>query len=220
MQFRSYKKYFTREYLSKRTVLFSFSSLLLNFLNGIAKIVLSIFNFSLYFCLNGAYNVVLASAKSTAIKKYNSSKKCASKELQERKEIKTCYNLSVFAICISLLYFLFSFLITFFYTDHANYSTPVAIYIATVAFSKLILSIISSTKTKGDDDIIIHHIKLLNLADACVSIGLTQRALLFLNHVQNANLYSGIGGICFSFIALIISIYMIIELKKKKKRTT
>lgn len=65
---------------------------------------------------------------------------------------------------------------------------------------------------------IIQYIKLLNLVDACVAIALVQRAILMMEQVENANYFSGIGGIIFSTIALMVSIYMIIELALIKKR--
>lgn len=213
------KEWFTREYLSQRTVFISFWSLLLNFLTGIVKIIISCFTFSYYFGMNGAYNVVLGSAKVKAVRQYSISKDLTDTEKKTKIENKTCYQLCWFAIASSLIYLVLSIVLTFFFQEvNAKYSISVVCFIAAVGFSKLVIGIINSVKTKHDTNLIIHYIKLLNLVDACVAIALVQRAILMMEGVENANYFSGIGGIIFSTIALMVSIYMIIELALIKKR--
>lgn len=169
--------------------------------------------------MNGAYNVVLGSAKVKAVRQYSISKDLTDTEKKTKIENKTCYQLCWFAIASSLIYLVLSIVLTFFFQEvNAKYSISVVCFIAAVGFSKLVIGIINSVKTKHDTNLIIHYIKLLNLVDACVAIALVQRAILMMEQVENANYFSGIGGIIFSTIALMVSINMIIELALIKKR--
>lgn len=94
--------------------------------------------------------------------------------------------------------------------DNANYGISMVCFIAASAFCKLIFNTIGWLKTRGGGDRIILYIKMMNVADACVAIAITQRVILINQGTNNAYFYSGVGEICFSVIALGISIAMLI----------
>ncbi len=218
------KEWFTKEYLSQRTIALSFGSQVLNFFIGFVKIIMSIFINSVTFAFNGIYNIILGASKNSAIKKYNYSEKF-SKQTEydnlKKKDIetKTCYSLCFYNLFASIIYLILSIITTFVLPEMSNYGIVIALFIACVAFSKLITGIVSSVKTRKIDNLIIHYIKYINLSDGLISLSLCQRALLCLDDTTaKTSFYSGIGGICFSILAILLSVYMFIELRYVKKR--
>ena len=219
------KEWFAKEYLSQRTIAFSFGSLVLNFFIGFVKVIISVFISSVTFAFNGIYNIILGFSKNSAIKRYNETERLTDKneeiKLAKKKNIetKTCYKLCFYNLFASLIYLILSIITTFVLPEMAEYGIITALFIATVAFSKLITGIVSSVKTRKVDNLIIHYIKLINLSDGLISISLCQRALLCLDGVTaELSFYSGIGGIVFSALAIVLSAYMFIELRFIKKR--
>lgn len=215
MKFKLKKIYFTKAYFTERTKLFSLSSMILNLFYGLIKAILSIIQFSLFLGVNAGYNIILGFAKMNALREHKKADKIQVIEKRNAIEQKCSVMLSKFAFSMSILYLVFN-IVALFIKDMANYELLMILYIAACSFGKLTVSIISSIKTRKEYSLIIHYIKLLNLADACVAIGLTQRAILFMADVPNANYYSGIGGILFSIIALCVAIFMIRKSKTIK----
>lgn len=219
------KEWLTRKYLSQRTIYFSLGSLVLNFFVGFIKIIISAFIYSITFAFNGIYNVILGFAKNSAIKEYNNSENIdeRSQKVKEAKkrnvETKSCWKLCFYNLSASVLYLILSIITTFVMPEISVYGTITAIFIATIAFSKFIVSIVGTVKTRNMDNLIIHYIKFINLSDGLISISLCQRALLSIGEATElSSLYSGIGGICFSTLAILLSLYMIFELRFIKNR--
>lgn len=219
------KEWLTRKYLSQRTIYFSLGSLVLNFFIGFVKVIMSVFIYSITFAFNGIYNIILGFAKNSAIKEYNLAENidARSQKIKDAKkkniETKSCWKLCFYNLSASVLYLILSIITTFVLPEHSVYGIITAIFIATIAFSKLIVSIVATVKTRNLDNLIIHYIKFINLSDGLISISLCQRALLSIGEVTElSSLYSGIGGICFSVLAILLSLYMIIELRFIKKR--
>ena len=219
------KEWLTKKYLNERTIYFSLGSLVLNFFMGFVKVILSAFIQSLTFGFNGVYNIILGFAKNSAIKEYNNAEKIEDRKEEERKrkkynyETKSCYKLCFYNLGASVLYLVLSVLTTFVIPEFSTYGISVALLIACIAFSKLITGIVSAVKTRKVDNIIIHYIKFINLSDGLISLSLCQSALLCLNGVTpETAFYSGIGGIVFSSLAIILSAYMLLELRFIKKR--
>ena len=211
--------------MNERTISFSLGSLVLNFFMGFVKVIISAFIKSLTFGFNGVYNIILGFAKNTAIKEYNNAEKIEDRKEEERKrkkynyETKSCYKLCFYNLGASVLYLILSILTTFVIPEFSTYGISVALLIACIAFSKLIMGIVSAVKTRKVDNIIIHYIKFINLSDGLISLSLCQSALLCLDGVTEVtSFYSGIGGIVFSSLAILLSIYMLLELRFIKKR--
>lgn len=199
-------------------MLFSIGSLLLNLVMGITKLIIAIFIKSYYIGMNGIYNMILFFSKNSAVRKLNTIDKMQDVKLKNNVETRTCYHLCIYSGTATFVYLNMSIILTFFLQEHTHYSLIIAIYLSVVGFGKLIAGIIGALKTRKDANIVIHYIKYANLVDACISIGLIQRAILMAMEIQNANFYSGIGGIIFSIIALLIALYMVLELAGIKKR--
>lgn len=111
-----------------------------------------------------------------------------------------------------------SIVLTFFLEHSARYGIASVCFIACVGFGKVIMGFISTIKTGKNINLIVHYIKLLNLADGFIAIALVQRAILMMEGIENANFYSSLGGIVFSALSFAVSIFIIIELSVIKKR--
>ena len=192
---------------------------------GFVKVILSAFIQSLTFGFNGIYNIILGLAKNSAIKEYYNSEKIEHNNIPERLnekyhyETKSCYKLCFYNLGASVLYLILSLLTTFVIPEFSSYGISVALLIACTAFFKIIMGIVSSVKTRKVNNIIIHYIKYINLSDGLISLSLCQSALICLDGVtEEAAYFSGIGSIAFSALAILFSVYMIIELRFIKKR--
>ena len=93
-----------------------------------------------------------------------------------------------------------------------------AILIAAIAFTDLIVSSIGLIQAKKNDDIETEMIKFANLSSAFIGIALTQTAILSFTLNIDVSAYNGIVGILFGGLTSVIGIYMIIRgLKMDKK---
>ena len=102
-----------------------------------------------------------------------------------------------------------------------QFNMYLAILIATIAFTDLIVSSIGLIQAKRNDDIETEMIKFANLSSAFIGISLTQTAILsFALHVDVSQ-YNGMGGIFFGGITSLIGTYMIVRgflmIKKDKE---
>jgi len=73
------------------------------------------------------------------------------------------------------------------------------------------LAAINSIITRKNHSKIIHHIKLSDIANAFIALGLTQRAILYFTEHEYAKLISGIGGVFFGVCALALCLGMFLK---------
>lgn len=199
---------FSDAFLSARTRVFTVSSLVANIGTGVGKLVFSWLMLSYFLGVNGVYNILLGFFKLGAVRGYGRAQ-LLEREPRLKAELKTCILLSVAAAVASVVYLWFSVSVTFFYEDTAVYDVPAGCFIALCAFTKLITGIVSSVKTKTNGSPAIHYMKMLNVADGLVAIGLCQRALLFMSEESvDPAFFAGVGGIVFSSLALAFAVYM------------
>lgn len=209
---------FSAAFLSARTRVFTVGSLVANIGTGAGKLVFSWFMSSYFLGVNGFYNILLGFFKLGAVRGYSRAQ-LLEREPRLQAELKTCILLSVAAATASVVYLWFSVSVTFFYKDTAVYDVPAGCFIALCAFTKLITGIVSSVKTKTNGSPAIHYMKMLNVADGLVAIGLCQRALLFMNESSvDPAFFAGVGGIVFSSLALAFAVFMTASAIVRKSR--
>lgn len=92
-----------------------------------------------------------------------------------------------------------------------NYSMNIALAIACVTFTEIVVAIRGIVKTRKNKKPIMEAIKLVNLASALISLVLTQTAIMSFSHEGDASFYNGLSGLIFGSIAALIGIYMVIR---------
>lgn len=176
---------------------------------GLVCLVISTAELSFYIGIAGVCNIIFG------ITKLHSLKKCNSLTYEAQN---TCSrNIAVLAGVTTFLHFSVAVVCLFFYENPANYGFYTVIFIAGSAFIKTALAGINSARTRKNRNKIIRYIKLTDAANALISLGLTQRAVLYYTGYGYANIVSGIGGIFFSLCALSICLMMIAKSVKKEE---
>ena len=176
---------------------------------GLIKVFLAIITNSVILLISSFYNFSISATKHRARKKHDDPNK-------KYMEIGALIMTSSIAYTIYSIYVIIT-------KKQLEFNMYLAILIATIAFTDLIVSSIGLIQAKRNDDMETEMIKFANLSSAFIGISLTQTAILsFTLHVDVSH-YNGIGGIFFGGITSIIGIYMIIRgilMHKKDKEMT
>lgn len=214
MKVQNLKYLFYKSNIKQLTIV---STMVANTALGIAQLILSLIKLSLFLGFSGFYNVVLALGKFYALERLLriNSLDPISKNTAEAKAID---RINFCTLICSLIFFCFGIVIAFFYEDPANYDIYTIVFILTTTIFKffgLIYSIVYAIIIKNG---VKNYVKLMSVASFLVTLALTQRALLYYMNIPSPSLYSGIGGIFFSFLALLVGLYMIFKASRQRKK--
>ena len=164
---------------------------------GLIKVFLAVISKSIILLISSFYNFGISATKHRAVAEHDDPNK-------KYMEIGVLIMASSFAYVMYSIYVITT-------KKQLEFNTYLAILIATIAFTDLIVSSIGFVQAKKNDDIETEMIKLANLSSAFIGIALTQTAILsFTLHVDVSH-YNGIGGIFFGGITSLIGTYMIIR---------
>ncbi|MNW37091.1 hypothetical protein D3C74_141240 [compost metagenome] len=187
---------------SDRTIRFAKASFIINAVVGAGKILLGLYLMSYWFGLNGVYCILLCFARKIALKKYETAKDLSDRSngyLMAHSYLKTT---GVFLCLLSIIYFLVCNNL-YLYGDTILFKGYLALLVALVSFLKLGFSIYGTIVTSRQDNPIAFGLKMLNLADALVSIVFTQYILLIFTESKNAVESSAFLGMVVSAILMI-----------------
>lgn len=174
---------------------------------AIGKIILGIFTFSIFLCVNALYNIGVASAKYLAVRTNTFLENTRDRKLHRQKIFNIYRNIGAI-ILISGVAYIVSCVRLFLGYDQTRYTKIIAISIALFTFVELFISIIGAYQTRKNKQPLIEAVKMTNFCSALISLVLTQTALLSFQE-GNYSFYNGISGTVFGSITICIAIYMI-----------
>lgn len=202
------------ENFSNRSIYFAKLSVLINLVMSVGKLGLGIIYFSYFLFISAFYNLGIAFAKFYAVQGHVKSgiESQMTDPEEVRKKQHTCYHNIGFIVFISSIIFVV-YNLRMFITEKSstNYSSGVAIAIAAVTFTEIVLAVNGSITARKSQEPIIEAIKLTNLAAALISLVLTQTAILSFKHKGSIALYNGFSGIFMGSLAALIGLYMMLR---------
>lgn len=164
---------------------------------GLIKVFLAVITNSIILLISSFYNFSISATKHRAVSEHDNPNK-------KYMEIGILIMVSSFAYAIYSIYVIIT-------KKQLQFNMYLAILIATVAFTDMIVSTIGVIQAKKNEDIETEMIKLANLSAAFIGISLTQTAILSFTLNIDVSHYNGIGGVFFGGITSLIGIYMIIR---------
>lgn len=185
----------------KRLIFFTGSSIAWNIIIALYKISLVVTSHSILILLYAFYNISLVITHTSLIRRIKS-------------ESEKYYIVGFIVVAASISYIAYSIRILFGDPSSMYYNLYSAIGIAVVTFFDLVMSIIGIRNARKNMNIEEETSKLINLATSLISISVTQGAILTFMQHEKISLHTGIGGIIFGTLAMIVGIYMIFYIKK------
>ena len=164
---------------------------------GLIKVFLAVITKSVILLISSFYNFSISATKHRATRDHDDPNK-------KYMEIGALIMISSFAYTIYSIYVIIT-------KRQLQFNMYLAILIATIAFTDLIVSTIRLVQAKKNDDIETEMVKLANLSSAFIGIALTQTAILSFTLNIDVSHYNGIGGVFFGGITSLIGTYMIIR---------
>ena len=164
---------------------------------GLIKVFLAVITKSIILLISSFYNFSISATKHRAVSDHDDPNK-------KYAEIGLLIMASSFAYFIYSIYVIVT-------KRQLQFNLYLAVLIATIAFSDLIVSTIGLIQAKKNDDIETEMIKFANLSSALIGIALTQTAILSFTLHVDVSKYNGIGGMLFSGITSLVGIYMVIR---------
>ncbi len=178
---------------------------------GLTTMIIGSVILSYFIGITGAATVIFGVFKLYALKRYAAAVK-ADSLLSSQIQSTAAKNVAIAASVMSFLHFSIAFVCTFFEEETpANYGLWFVFFVAGAAFVKLATSIVNAVLTRKNRNIVIHHAKLVDVANALIALGLTQRAILYYLNDEAARWASGVGGMVFSLLALLVCLLMFLK---------
>lgn len=203
------KLHFTGMFIKMKAKPVAFISAISMAMFGLVNIIISLFTLSFYIGFSGTYGLILGIAKLYALVQYGAIQNFENKQGIKETEYVVAKRLAHTTAILSFLHFSFAIVCTFFYdVPPKSYEQIFILYFAASAIANIIVTTADAIRTRKNRSIIIHHLKLIGLANALISLSVTQRIILFYTEHGLAKTISGIGGIFFSVAAAIVCLLM------------
>lgn len=185
-----------------------------NSLIAIGKLLLGILSASPFTCMSACYSFAMVFAKACVLIGIH-------KEKSQKQQAEVYTVASMWLILASLIYILYAVRL-FFYPSKDVYDMNLGIAIATFTFLELGLNIRGVIIERNNKSILMHAIKMINLASSCLCLALTQTALLSFTHSRVAfydpSIANGIIGVCMGSMAALLGIGMMVRVKHINKQ--
>ncbi len=216
------KKYkFTRKVYEDykfRTVVFSSSSLFINFCFGAFEIFIGVLSKSIWYGALGLYHLILSFARFGIVYRYH--KQSKTKEISFERELKTYKNTGICILIFNLA--LAGAIVQMIFSRRAfEYAGLMIFAIAAYAFYKLTVSIIGIFKARKNNDLNTQSLRNLNLTDAMVSLYALQTALIATFSSEsgsNVEVLNILTGVAVTILSVGVGIYMIVKSKKENDK--
>lgn len=197
-----------------RAAIMTLISFALNAIFCLVKLVLGVYLHSAWFMINAGYYFLLCFARGYTVHKYTVTREVGNAQARYDMEF-SLYKRGGFFICLLGLSYLLVCLRMYFLKDATVYSGHLVYFVALVAFCKMGFAIHGMIIHRHMKSPIIAALKAYNIADALVSIVVTQCTLLTMEGlVEEATRFSALTGIAFSAIMLLQGILMLVKRKK------
>lgn len=200
----------------ERWIYFANISAYSNCILALGKLILGIYTFSIFMCLNALYNAGIVVIKYIVIKGHNEAKRLPNVTNPNgygRIEYRYYIQVGKIIILTSAIYVIYSIRL-FIKGSNDVYPQIAAIAIASVAFTEIGTSIYGILVTRAEKEPVINALKLSNLASAMISIVLTQTAILSSKNDRDNSVVNGIAGMLFGGCAICIGVYMVIHMSR------
>jgi len=198
---------FRKQYMTVRAVHLAKLSMLVNAVLALGKIGMGVYSLSLFVCVNGFYNIGIASAKHIAVKSHN--------EKDRRKHYKW---VGWIILGASLVYMVYCANMAIQGKANVAYDTITSITIAVFTFTEIGSAIHGLWAARKLNDLTLAAAKRINLVTALISLVLTQSVLLGLNHTANAARYCGWTGVALGGVSAIVGLLMLFDVRRMGKR--
>lgn len=188
-----------------------FTTMIFNIVYGLVNVIISTVEVSLFIGLTGVYSIVFGIAKFYGLNNLKKVQDIKSGAEIAKIEKTSATNISIYAAVMSFLHFSLAVVCIFFFEENSNYAEWFIYFIAIAAIIKIILATINTVRTRKNHNVIIHHLKLMDFANALISLALLQRAIMYFTGYEHAGLIGGIGGVFFSLCAMLICLKMFLR---------
>lgn len=197
-------------------VRFTMLSVLVNAAFAIGKIVIGIYSFSLFLCINGLYNMGVSLAKSIPVRWYSKKNNAIqsgnnSRRQTIKEEYRGLYRMGVVVLAASAVYLVYSIHMMEVMKSSIHYDKITAITIATLTFTEIGIALRGFIVTRKNKKPLFEGIKLISLTTSLISLVLTQTAIMSFSQNGDPAYYCGITGVIFGTVSAGIGIYMIIR---------
>ena len=197
----------------KRFTATTIASLIISVFVCMSKLLLGAFLLSGWLLINALYYLVLCVAKGFALKQIRTVEALPDAYSKFKAE-NTTYRRGGMMLSLLGISYLLICLRMYFIRDAVVYSGNMIFLIATVAFTKLGVAIHGLLEKRNPQSPLTSTLRVIGLADAMVSIVVTQFALLSMEAVPHAMKTSALLGMVCSLSIILLGIVM---LTKKKK---
>ncbi|WP_076118206.1 cation transporter [Paenibacillus odorifer] len=164
----------------------------MNIVMAVGKMIVGLYTASIFLCIYALYNVGLALAKATAVKRHLKGKRPPDETYPYgygREEYKSYFRVGVILTTSSIVFIIYC--VRFCTAVHG--------------------SIVTMRKGKAPA---VSAIKLSNLAASLISLVLTQTAILSFTHQGDMSYYNGLAGLIFGGLAALIGVGMMLHMHR------
>lgn len=200
----------------ERWLLYTKISIFSNVIIAFGKLVIGIFTFSIFLCINALYNLGMAMLKFVAIQGYKHSTEPANHTASQgyKHHEYTCYFRAGMTLTLTSLIYIIYCTSMFIYGNTVNYSESIAIIIATITFTEIGVAAYGLLRLRKHHFPAMTATRLGSLSSSLISLVLTQTALLSLSGMKNYSVYNGVTGIIIGFCTALIGIFMTLRISK------
>lgn len=185
---------------------------------GLGKLIMGIISLSFFTCVSALYTFGMVAAKMTALAGIL-------KEENSKQQYRYYKMSGIILTLASTAYILYSIWIQF-HPPTAVYHMYIALGIATVTFTEIVLNIRGVIIESKSSLPLFHALKMINLASSLISLVLVQNAILSFTHSEGevsderlARMSSGLIGIFMGTLAASLGIIMMIRINKMQKKS-
>jgi hypothetical protein len=185
--------------------------------------IMGLYNVSFLIFVSGIYNIGLSIAKAVAVKAYHEingkaapslSQQPDNIHLNKQKEYRYYQLVGIIVLIASTAYTIGSIRVLVGERSATQYSTVTMVGIGCIIAVEIIISMQGIFTWRREKQPILEAIKLTSLISSLIGLVLVQTVILS-HDGSEPNIYFDYGGIFFGVISLCISLYMIVQAKKK-----
>lgn len=183
-----------------------------NALVGLGKLIVGIVSLSPFACASALYTFGMVTAKSYVLAGVVREEGAGDQRGRYRRA-------GLILIGVSLLYMLYSARL-FFYPANSAYPMSVALAIAAFTFTELTLNLRGVIIERKNHTLLVHAVKMLNLASSLICLVLTQTAILSISsdRMESHSAANGLIGVIMGGAAALLGAAMVLRVGRIQKR--
>ena len=183
-----------------------------NIIVGLGKLAMGVLSMSFFACINAFYTFGMVFAKGVAL--------IGIVKAKNVKEQYRYYMISGTILTVSSLLYIAYSIRLFFHPENSIYHMYVALVIASFTFTELVINIRGVIMELHNHALLIHAIKMINLASSLICLVLTQTAILSFSDtkVESHAMANGLIGILMGSCAAMLGVIMIARINRIQSR--